>query len=99
VQVSTAKHFRTDYVNFLVANFNIEYHAILSRPTLTKFMAMPHYRYLVLKMPMEQGILSLCANLDITYAYEKESFVLVEATNISICMQDCVATSHQVPPE
>ena len=49
-------------------------------------MAMPHYMYLVLKMPMEQGVLSLHANLDITYFYEKESFTLVEATNISIHM-------------
>jgi hypothetical protein len=48
---------------------------------------------------MEQGILSLRANLDITYAYEKESFVLVDATNISTRMQDCIATSHQVPLE
>jgi hypothetical protein len=49
-------------------------------------MAMPHYMYLVLKMPMEQGILSLCANLTFAYAYEKESFTLAEATDISIHM-------------
>jgi hypothetical protein len=62
------------------------YHAILARPALAKFMAMPHCMYLVLKMPMEKGILSLRTNLDIAYAYEKESFALAEATNISICM-------------
>ena len=49
-------------------------------------MAVLHYMYLVLKMLMEQGVLSLCANLDIAYSYEKESFVLAEATDISICM-------------
>jgi hypothetical protein len=49
-------------------------------------MAMPHCMYLVLKMLMEQGILSLRTNLDIAYACEKESFVLAEATDISICM-------------
>jgi uncharacterized protein with GYD domain len=48
------------------------------------FMAKPHYTYLVLKMLTEQGILSLRANLDSAYAYEKESFALVEATDISI---------------
>ena len=52
VQFGTAKHFRVDYVNFLVANFNMVYHAILGRPTLAKFMAVPHYTYLVLKMLM-----------------------------------------------
>ena len=56
-------------------------------------MAMPHYTYLVLKMLMEQGVLSLCANLDVAYNCEKESFMLAEATDISICMQDCIMTS------
>ena len=55
VQFSTAKHFRVDYVNFPVADFNTAYHAILDQPTLAKFMVVPHYTYLVLKMPMEQG--------------------------------------------
>ena len=53
VQFGTAKHIRIDYVNFLVADFNTVYHAILGRPGLAKFMAMPHYTYLVLKMPTE----------------------------------------------
>ena len=56
-------------------------------------MAMPHYTYLVLKMLTDQGILSLCANLDIVYACEKESFALAEATDISIRMQDRISTS------
>ena len=49
-------------------------------------MAVPHYTYLVLKILMEQGILTLCSNLNIAYTYEKESFALAEATNISIRM-------------
>ena len=49
-------------------------------------MAMPHYTYLVLKMPIKQGVLSLRTNLDVAYNYEKENFVLAEATNISVHM-------------
>ncbi|XP_066324176.1 uncharacterized protein [Miscanthus floridulus] len=86
VQFGTVKHFHVDYFNFLVADFNLAYHAILGRPALTKFIAMPHYTYLVLKMPTEQGVLSLLANLDIAYSCEKERFTLAEAINISICM-------------
>jgi hypothetical protein len=56
-------------------------------------MVVPHYTYLVLKMPMKQGVLSLHANLDITYSCDKESFMLAEATDISIRMQECLATS------
>ena len=64
-----------------------------------KFMAMPHYTYLVLKMPMEQGVLSLHANLDVAYSCEKESFALTEATDISIHMQDCLTSSQQISPQ
>jgi hypothetical protein len=91
VQFGTTEQFHVDYVKFLVADFDIAYHAILGCPTLAKFMAIPHYTYLVLKMPTKQGIISLCANLDIAYACEKESFVLTEAVDISIHMQDCLA--------
>ena len=75
------------------------YHAILDRPAFAKFMAVSHYTYLVLKMPIEQGVLSLRAKLDVAYNYEKESFALAEATDISICMQDCIATSLLISPE
>jgi hypothetical protein len=37
-------------------------------------------------MLTEQGVLSLCANLNVTYSCEKESFALIEATYISIRM-------------
>ncbi|XP_066396404.1 uncharacterized protein [Miscanthus floridulus] len=86
VQFGTAKHFRIDYINFLIANFNTGYHAILSRLALAKFMVMPYYTYLVLKMSTEQGVLSLRANLNAAYNYENEIFTLAEATDISIRM-------------
>ena len=56
-------------------------------------MAVPHYMYLVLKMPMEQGVLSLRANLDVAYSCEKERFMLTKSIDISIRMQDCLTTS------
>ena len=49
-------------------------------------MDVSHYRYLVIKMATEQGVLSLRTNLDVAYNYEKESFTLTKATDISICM-------------
>ena len=53
VQFGSADHFHTEYVNFFVADFDTAYDAILGRPALVKFMIMPHYIYLVLKIPME----------------------------------------------
>jgi hypothetical protein len=59
VQFGTADHFRIDYVNFIVADFEETYHAILGRPALAKFMVISHYVYLLLKMPTEKGLISL----------------------------------------
>jgi hypothetical protein len=47
-------NYRTEYIKFEVADFETSYHAILSRPAIAKFMAVPHYTYLVLKMPSQQ---------------------------------------------
>ncbi|MCQ8064006.1 retropepsin-like domain-containing protein [Salmonella enterica] len=51
VTFGTKEHYRTEYIRFEVANFETSYHAILGRLALAKFMAIPHYVYLVLKMP------------------------------------------------
>jgi hypothetical protein len=59
VQFGTIDMFRVEYITFLVTNFDTSYHAILGRLALTKFMAVPHYSYLVLKMPAPGGVLSL----------------------------------------
>ena len=84
VQFSTVSNFRVEHINFYIANFKTAYHAILGRPALAKFMAIPHYAYLVLKMPVTAGVLALRANLSIAYAYETESLFLAEATDLSI---------------
>ena len=84
VQFGTATNYRVEHINFYVADFDTAYHAILGRSALTKFMAVPHYAYLVLKMPSPAGVLSLRANLSVAYACETESLALAEATDLSI---------------
>jgi hypothetical protein len=51
VMFGTEENFRTEYPGFEVADFKSSYHAILGLPMLARFMAVPHYTYLVLKMP------------------------------------------------
>jgi len=57
----------------VVANFDGTYHAILGHPSLTKFMAVPHYSYLVLKMPTEKGVLTVRGNVYTAYTYEEKA--------------------------
>ena len=81
------------------SDFNTAYHAILGRLALAKFMVVPHYAYLVLKMPSLAGVLALRTNLSIAYAYEKESLALDEATDLSIQMASVVTDAKTVPAD
>jgi hypothetical protein len=53
----TRENYRTEYIKFEVADFETSYHTILGRPAIAKFVAVPHYTYLVLKMPSPTGVL------------------------------------------
>jgi hypothetical protein len=61
------ENYRTEYIKFEVADFETSYHAILGRPAIPKFMAVPHYTYMVLKMPSPAGVLSLQGYLKISF--------------------------------
>jgi len=96
MQFGTPYHFRTKFINFVVADFDGTYHAILGRPSLTKFMAVPHYSYLVLKMPTEKGVLTVRGNVYTAYTCEEESFKITEAIDLSIQMGETVSQAAQV---
>jgi hypothetical protein len=61
----TRENYRTEYIKFEVADFDTSYHAILGRPAIAKFMAVPHNTFLVLIMPSPAGVLSLQGDLKI----------------------------------
>jgi hypothetical protein len=63
----TRENYRTEYIKFEVANFKTSYHAIIGRPAITMFMAIPHYTYLVLKMPSPAGVHSQQGDLKISF--------------------------------
>ena len=73
VTFGTEQNFRTEYIKFEVADFESSYHAILGRPALAKFMAVPHYVYLLLKMPGNTGVLSLRGDLLKSFECDKEA--------------------------
>jgi hypothetical protein len=63
VTFGTPENYRTEFLRFEVANFDCGYNAIIGRPGLAKFMAIPHYTYMILKMPGPQGIITVRADL------------------------------------
>jgi hypothetical protein len=49
-------------------------------------MAVPHYSYLVVKMPTEKSVLTLRGNVYTAYTCEEESFRVTEAIDLSVRM-------------
>jgi hypothetical protein len=62
VTFETPDNYRTEYLRFEVASFDCGYNAIIGRLGLVKFMAIPHYTYMILKMPGPQGIITVRAD-------------------------------------
>jgi hypothetical protein len=75
-------NFRTEYLTFEVADFRSSYHAILGRPMLAKFMAIPHHTYLIMKMPAPNGILTVLGDIMVSYNCESST---VELAKDSAC--------------
>jgi hypothetical protein len=59
VTFGTEENFRTENVQFDIAEVNLPFNAIIGRPALYRFMAIAHYGYLVLKMPSPAGVLTV----------------------------------------
>ena len=64
----TAANFRKETFTFEVVGFRGTYHAIIGRPGYAKFMAIPNYTYLKLKMPGPKGIITVSSSYE--HAYE-----------------------------
>ncbi|XP_025815539.1 uncharacterized protein LOC112892622 [Panicum hallii] len=73
VTFGTKENYRTEYIKIEVVNFESSYHAILGRPALEKFMAVPHYVYLLLKMPGKIGVLTFRGDLKECYDCDQEA--------------------------
>jgi hypothetical protein len=87
-------------MQFEVVDFETTYNAFLGRPILTKFMAVPHYAYLVMKMPGPNGIISIRGDVKHAYDYDRESCETADRLLASTELQElkmALAESHPDP--
>jgi hypothetical protein len=89
-------NYRTEYIKFEVADFETSYHAILGRPTIAKFMAVPHYNYMVLKMPSPAGVLSLQGDLKISHDCDTEAVEIASTNQVPNAMMEVYAASKKL---
>jgi hypothetical protein len=90
------ENFRTEYLTFEVTDFRSSYHAIFGRPMLTKFMAIPHYTYLIMKMPVPNGILSVLGDIMVSYNCESATVELSKDSAIKAAATVMVAQAAKV---
>jgi hypothetical protein len=91
-------NYRTEYIKFEVVDFETSYHAILGRPAIAKFMAVPHYTYLVLKMPSPIGVLSLQGDLKISHDCDMEAVEITSTNEVPNAMMEIYKASKKLAP-
>jgi hypothetical protein len=94
----TRENYRTKHIKFEVAEFKTSYHAILSRPAIAKFMAVPHYTYLLLKMPSPAGVLPLQGELKISFHCDTKVVELTTTNQVPNAMMEIYAASKKLAP-
>jgi hypothetical protein len=74
---------RCEPIWFEVVDISSPYHALLGRPALAKFMAVPHYAYLKMKLPGPRGMIIVSGSFKKSLACAKESLQLAEVLVIT----------------
>jgi hypothetical protein len=73
------RNFRTETLTFEVVGFSGTYHAILGRPAYAKFMAVPNYTYLKLKIPGPKATITVGPMYQRAYECDAKCFQFTEA--------------------
>jgi hypothetical protein len=73
------QNFRTETLTFEVVGFLGTYHAILRRLAYAKFMVVPNYTYLNLKIPGPKGIITVGTTYQRAFKCDAECFQFAEA--------------------
>jgi hypothetical protein len=75
----TPSNFRKETLTFEVVGFRGTYHTVLGRLCYAKFMAVPNYTYLKLKMPGPNGVITVKSTYRHAYEYDVECVEYAEA--------------------
>ena len=79
VMFGDSSNFRKETLMFEVVGFKGAYHAILGRPCYAKFMAVPNYTYLKMKMPGPKGVITVGPSFEHAYECDVECVERAEA--------------------
>ncbi|XP_066333388.1 uncharacterized protein [Miscanthus floridulus] len=75
--------FRKEPLTFEVVDFPGTYHTLLGRSCFTKFMAVPNYTYLKLKIPGPNRVITIEGSFEQTYYYDQDCNAQAVAISVS----------------
>jgi hypothetical protein len=94
----TPSNFQKETLTFEVVGFRGTYHAVLGRPCYAKFMAVPNYTYLKLKMSDPNGVIIVGSTYRHAYECDMECVEYAEALAESEdLIDDLESLSKEVP--
>jgi hypothetical protein len=73
-------------LTFEVVRFRSVYHAILGRPCYTKFMAVPNYTYLKMKMLRPKGVITMGSSIEHSFDCDVECVEHAEAQALDVAL-------------
>jgi hypothetical protein len=79
VWFGTSDNYRKETLTFEVVGFRGAYHTILGRPCYAKFMAVPNYTYLKMKMPGPNGVITVGSSIEHAFDCDLECVEHAEA--------------------
>jgi hypothetical protein len=85
---------RREPIWFEVVDISSPYHALLGRPALAKFMVVPHYAYLKMKLPGPRGVITISGCYKKLMECARASSKLAEA--LVIAEEKCQLLHHVV---
>jgi hypothetical protein len=88
---SNRQNYRKEKFDFEVMDWPSQYDAILGRPTFSRFMAVPHYTYLVLKMPGPRGIITVKGSFELSDLCDKEFHKMTQTFGMIADMDNSMA--------
>jgi hypothetical protein len=86
-------------IQFEVTDFETTYNAFLGRSVLSRFMVIPHYAYLVLKMPGPRGVISIRGDIKRAFDYDRESCEIANRLIASVELQELKQALAKSPPD
>jgi hypothetical protein len=99
ITFGTWDNFCTETIQFDVTDFEIAYNSFLGQPTLSKFMAIPHYAYLVLKMPEPHDVISIKGDVKWAFDCDRGSYEMADRLMASAELQDLKRALAESPSD